>query len=785
MAELILKTFDTADLLAKEGLNQIAFRTYLTALTASAKHLSQIELSSLASIPNSENSSYLQIFEIGSVSLLKAYKLYFESCGLPSIPPKASNRPNSRPRPCTLDPDASSLDLGPLLLLTPPSTAPTNRSFQENDIDLPINSLNTRPRDSSPHDLLKKLDTVFSNPFVKKPPSTGGRARARSLVNSLKARFETSSDEPESRINDNELQVSSPQSTLKSMFSSPSLGSLERYHTDPLSGLQKLSTPSLSEEDTSSEKAFCTNSTLTIDSILKFGIDAGDLIPARTLPPPDAPTSSSVPSIPRSPLFATLIQANLRLDNAKSELILLTKDGATDSSKTLKRLQQAISEASATLEKISRLTRIDTFEHTFTFFPPKLIAYQITLIESNIFRNISSDALRTHTHRQPQPSIVASTNFFNFLTRVIELSILDINEEDERVETISFWIQVGETLETLHNFQSLQAVVSGLNTPPLTRLKRTWSRLPKKRLSRLQSIQKLMSESDNYQLYRRHIALLDNSNFSIIPYLGVFIMDMTYLSAIQSKSSAAAEEDLRITQLISRFEVFLARPPHPTSLPSRFLKGHSHSKTASASFSRNSLMASPPISPAMSFLPFVASLGDGGQNGEADSPTPRRKPLQDCELVRQMQLVLSHFILNRPWIPDSAVDRRSLAIEPRPSEFIADYDSQPNNSWFSTSKSLPQPIPFFKFPSFNERNQISPSLQKDHLLDVNVPPHQIAFELDCFQNYQENSEGNQDTCSDSSPTLTSNHSNSMLSCPPTGIIMSSKTLSVPLTYIDN
>ncbi|KAG1241652.1 hypothetical protein G6F68_016578 [Rhizopus microsporus] len=95
-------------------------------------------------------------------------------------------------------------------------------------------------------------------------------------------------------------------------------------------------------------------------------------------------------------------------------------------------------------------------------FPAGLLAYQLTLIESAIFRAIPREALLSHSARKPHVRVVASTDFFNFLTRTIEHSILLPQEACRRAEILNRWIKVASKLLTLSNYQTLKAVVSAL-----------------------------------------------------------------------------------------------------------------------------------------------------------------------------------------------------------------------------------------------------------------------------------------------------------------------------------
>lgn len=254
-------------------------------------------------------------------------------------------------------------------------------------------------------------------------------------------------------------------------------------------------------------------------------------------------------------------------------------------------------------------------------FPPHLLAYQITLIDSSIFRAIQTDALIEHSPKSPHPNIVASTDFFNYLTRVIEHCILLPQEASVRAQHVNHWIKIASKCQELRNFQTLKAIVSSLGTPPIQRLKRTWSFVPKKSMTRLEVLNNLMSESCNYRRYREQLGTITDSDQKaterieiskpIVPFLGTFIHDVTYIIAFiksfrgptphtsvstptarvkskpaveprigqlaqQSDISAAEKlmlkQDQRFVELVRTFEQYQNCPDYLPTLPHQFVK---------------------------------------------------------------------------------------------------------------------------------------------------------------------------------------------------------------------
>ena len=249
------------------------------------------------------------------------------------------------------------------------------------------------------------------------------------------------------------------------------------------------------------------------------------------------------------------------------------------------------------LNRVRNIHMSATTVPTILQFQPVLIAYQLTLIESNIFRNIPLDAILSHSPKTPHRSIVASTDFFNYLTRLIEHAILLQQDASGRAQHVNHWIKVAGKCHELKNYQTLKAVISALGTPPIQRLKKSWSFIPKKSMTLLDYLSDIMSEASNYGKYRAILGLSQETLMEetvnkpistrknsmsepMVPFLGIFIHDMTYLIAALSKKKLnnhnsqwqpqgeqvtcvdELRDDARVAELLKLFRNFQKSPPY-------------------------------------------------------------------------------------------------------------------------------------------------------------------------------------------------------------------------------
>ncbi|KAF9928338.1 RasGEF [Modicella reniformis] len=418
-----------------------------------------------------------------------------------------------------------------------------------------------------------------------------------------------------------------------------------------------------------------------------------------------------------------------------------------------------ISTVKATITKVRELIFRSASVISILEFPPYLVAYQLTLIESAIFLVISPSALLSHSPKTPHRTITASTDFFNYLTRMIEYSVLLPTEASGRAQCLHYWVKVAVKLHELENFQTLKAVLSALGTPPIKRLKRTWSFVPRKSMHKLETLSELMSEARNYGKYREMMNSLNAgtmtlspgsahhstsapggkfdmlslngvtqslSNFGfrtkeparrpMVPFLGTFIMDITYLLAAVKKSCNAAAQipatsslrekpatslssslssssssssspssslsllsateasssppyvsnaslfapasDVRIHDLLMTLQAYLAGPKYSSQPPRPYIKSatknHHHFRAPSLSSALHRTAK------------YRTSSVDRQIGGNINHQSSYEEEEDDVSGngLRPTQQLIFHYLLTRPWIPEKMVDEISAIREP-------------------------------------------------------------------------------------------------------------------------
>ncbi len=133
---------------------------------------------------------------------------------------------------------------------------------------------------------------------------------------------------------------------------------------------------------------------------------------------------------------------------------------------------------------------------------------------------------------------------FNVLSGIVSTSVVRVEEPRERAGAIAFWIRVAQAAFQHNDFSCTMAIASGLLNSSVHRLARTWA-IVKKRWETLHAVfDKLvaaLSADRNYSarfrfpflcfcsfLAQALRAALRACNPPTMPYLGIFLQDMTF-----------------------------------------------------------------------------------------------------------------------------------------------------------------------------------------------------------------------------------------------------------------
>eukprot|EP01156_Anaeramoeba_ignava_P022830 Anaeramoba_ignava/c21087_g1_i1.p1 GENE.c21087_g1_i1~~c21087_g1_i1.p1 ORF type:complete len:689 (+),score=226.23 c21087_g1_i1:713-2779(+) len=159
-------------------------------------------------------------------------------------------------------------------------------------------------------------------------------------------------------------------------------------------------------------------------------------------------------------------------------------------------------------------------------------ARQLTLVIFQTFSKIQPSELVTkawskENQKHKAPNVTAMIARFNSVVGYVSSEIVMTKTIRHRVKKIVRFIRIGEYLLKMHNFDGLMAIIAALSTSSVSRLKFTKEEVPKNYIKSLDEMRQLLSSENGYKKYRD---TLKEISTSCIPYLGVYLTDITFIS---------------------------------------------------------------------------------------------------------------------------------------------------------------------------------------------------------------------------------------------------------------
>ncbi len=167
----------------------------------------------------------------------------------------------------------------------------------------------------------------------------------------------------------------------------------------------------------------------------------------------------------------------------------------------------------------------------FLDIDPLEMARQLTLLESKLYCRIKPFECLDKTWSKKEsdrlaPGIKDTINTSNRITGWVAEAILMQEDLKKRAAWVRQFIAIADRCRALQNFSTMTAIVSGLNSAPVYRLRRTWDQVNQRFIAMLESLNKVMHSSKNFSDYREMIHKL---NPPCVPFLGVYLTDLTFI----------------------------------------------------------------------------------------------------------------------------------------------------------------------------------------------------------------------------------------------------------------
>ncbi|KAI8097128.1 ras guanine nucleotide exchange factor domain-containing protein [Halteromyces radiatus] len=287
------------------------------------------------------------------------------------------------------------------------------------------------------------------------------------------------------------------------------------------------------------------------------------------------PPHSMTPVIPNTPIpsLATLYslsERSLPTPTIKSPSYVAIGSLGNNNSKLHKTYKWKNGTMCSTNYSSQMANDVSVKDYTKMFFSlsDQEIAEQLTWIEGELFANIKSrefvrmiwanNDIKQHQHRrqsmasstsdesQSDPSyldknekqttatrtksdLLASISHFNFISAWVISMMVSQPKFGKRVAILEKFMSIAVVLRDLNNYNTLMAILAGVNNAAILRMKHTQVAIKKKKaFKRFQSLEKLMSSDRSYCSYR--MALKASTDGPCIPYLGIHSQDLIALT---------------------------------------------------------------------------------------------------------------------------------------------------------------------------------------------------------------------------------------------------------------
>ncbi|KAH8104489.1 ras GEF [Cristinia sonorae] len=162
---------------------------------------------------------------------------------------------------------------------------------------------------------------------------------------------------------------------------------------------------------------------------------------------------------------------------------------------------------------------------------PTELARQLTVMEGNLYKKIRPmECLQRSRENKPGKSadnITAIIQLSNRIANWVAETILEREDSRKRATIVKHFISVAERCRMIQNFSTMVAIVSGLNTPPIRRLKRTWEQVNARFMTLLSTCEATIDTNKNFANYR---SLLLKITPPCVPFIGLYLTTLTFIN---------------------------------------------------------------------------------------------------------------------------------------------------------------------------------------------------------------------------------------------------------------
>ncbi|KAI0826880.1 ras GEF [Trametes gibbosa] len=162
---------------------------------------------------------------------------------------------------------------------------------------------------------------------------------------------------------------------------------------------------------------------------------------------------------------------------------------------------------------------------------PLELARQLTLMEAALYKKIRPmECLQRSREAKPGKTADNITTIIQLSNRIanwVAESVLAREDSQKRARVVKHFINLADRCRGMQNYSTMTAVISGLNTPPIRRLKRTWEQVNAKIMSQLKVCESTIDTNKNFNNYRSLLATIQPP---CVPFIGVYLTTLTFIN---------------------------------------------------------------------------------------------------------------------------------------------------------------------------------------------------------------------------------------------------------------
>eukprot|EP00003_Mantamonas_plastica_P005601 TRINITY_DN1451_c0_g1_i2.p1 TRINITY_DN1451_c0_g1~~TRINITY_DN1451_c0_g1_i2.p1 ORF type:complete len:935 (+),score=355.13 TRINITY_DN1451_c0_g1_i2:355-2805(+) len=196
------------------------------------------------------------------------------------------------------------------------------------------------------------------------------------------------------------------------------------------------------------------------------------------------------------------------------------------------------------------------------------LARQITVMDWHAFGMVRANefyrlAWSKDRLKHLSPNLLSTIDRFNGLSMFVITQVLSVEDKKDRAKVMGQFIQIGECLKELNNYNGMGAINAGLNHMAIHRLNQTKKELKKRDEGTLDLMNQIMNPEGSYKGLRAVIKDAIANGEPVVPYMGVFCTDLTFIEDGNSDEKDGLinfKKRMMISQVISQVKQCQKRP---------------------------------------------------------------------------------------------------------------------------------------------------------------------------------------------------------------------------------